>query len=139
MTTTAIQPDICERVKTSYGQCLIKPEFFEDFYAAFLGRSPVVAEMFANTNMETQRSALRAGITFLLQFAEGSGFAELKVKELGVSHAKDRLNISPNYYPIWVDALIETLQKHDKNWSPGLETDWREVLQAGIDRMIAAW
>lgn len=136
MTATLPDSQTVTRVTTSYGSCCMHPEFFQLFYRNFTGKSPVIGKLFANTDMELQRHALRAGVTFLMQFAEGSAFAESKVNRLGESHSRKQLSISPEYYPLWLTALLETVAECDPGYDAALAEDWKSVLQVGIDRMI---
>ena len=123
----------------SYGRCIANAAFLDSFYNRFTNKSPVIADMFNNTDMAVQKQLLRSGISFLTQFAKGSEFAAKKVDALGKSHSRSELNISPRLYPLWVSALIETLAEYDTDWSPKLEAAWRDALKKGIDRIISQY
>jgi hypothetical protein len=122
-------------VKTSYGRCCLSSGFFDEFYATFTASSPVIRDKFKNTDMKKQKDLLRDGITFMILFASGSAMATNKINMLGQSHAKARLDIAPNLYPYWVDALVATASKHDKQWTPDLAAAWRRIMAKGIDVM----
>jgi hemoglobin-like flavoprotein len=139
MTAATLDTAAFETVRQSYGRSSMTPGFFEAFYDRFTAKSPTIRQMFAATDMAAQRQALRSGIAFLVQYAGGSQFAASKVDQLGESHRRDRLNVSPSMYPMWVDSLIATLADKDPYWTSELDLAWRDVLQQGIDRMIAAW
>lgn len=124
-----------ELVKASYGRCCLSTGFFDDFYASFTASSPVIRDKFKHTDMTKQKGLLREGITFMILFAGGSAMAANKINTLGQSHAKTRLDIAPNLYPLWIDALVATAGKHDKQWTPELATAWKRTMAKGIEVM----
>jgi hypothetical protein len=77
-------------VQRSYGACCLSPQFFNDFYDAFLASSGVIAGKFANTDMAKQKRLLRDGISFMIMYNNGSAVGKMKVNQLGESHAQDR-------------------------------------------------
>lgn len=139
MTQTLSQAEAAELITFSYGRSIANPTFFDDFYNRFTSQSPVIRDMFKNTDMTAQKQALRSGIAFLTQFAKGSAYAEQKVDALGKSHSRSELNVNPNLYPLWVSALIETFAQHDPEWDSELGKLWQETLQKGIDRITSRY
>lgn len=123
-----VDPD---QVFQSYGRSCNNPAFFEDFYATFMGKSDAIREMFVNTDMASQRSLLRGGIMWLVMHSRG--MSDSKIRALGESHSREKLNIHPSYYGLWLDALIETLHKHDPQFDAQLEQVWRSTLTPSID------
>ncbi|MEJ2044123.1 MAG: globin [Reinekea sp.] len=117
----------------SYGRSCSKPAFFEDFYYIFINKSPMFKEMFSNTDMQAQKQLLRNGILVLIMHARG--MPDTKVRALGKSHSKKGLNIHPDHYKHWLNALIETLSRHDPEFTPMLESAWRNTLQPIIDKI----
>ena len=122
-------------VQQSYGACCLSPKFFDDFYAAFLASSSEIAGKFVNTDMNRQKQLLRDGITFMIMFYNGTAVGQMKVKRLGESHAQDRMDIKPQWYDLWVNALMKTIAQHDSKFSPALDRAWRTVLSKGIESM----
>lgn len=120
-----------DKVFQSYGRSCNNIVFFEDFYSIFMSKSPDVMNMFANTNMEAQRALLRSGILWLVMHARG--MPDTKIRALGESHSQKNMNIKPAYYSLWLNALMETLARHDPEFSPELEQTWRRTLQPSID------
>lgn len=115
----------------SYGRCCNSPVFFEDFYSAFMGKSADIRAMFVNTDMSAQRGLLRGGIMWLIMHARG--MSDSKIRALGESHSRKQMNINPMYYGFWLDALMETVEKHDPEFSAELEKIWRNTLRPGIE------
>ena len=115
----------------SYGRACNTPSFFEDFYSTFMGKSPDIRAMFVNTNMEAQRGLLRSGVLWLIMHARG--MSDAKIRALGESHSKKKMNINPMYYGMWLDALLETISRYDPEFSPELELTWRNTLRPSIE------
>lgn len=115
----------------SYGRCCRREQFFEDFYSIFLGKSDTVRGMFADTNMVEQRRLLRAGISWLLMFARGTPGS--KLRHLGETHSRTGYAIHPTLYGVWLEALMEAVQRHDPSYSQELDLRWRNVLRPGIE------
>lgn len=124
-----------ELVKASYGRCCLAPGFFDSFYATFVASSPVVRDKFRKTDMARQKGLLREGITFMILFAGGSAMAAGKIKALGESHAKTRLDIAPALYPLWIDSLLIAVAKHDPQHTKEMDDAWRRTMAKGIGVM----
>ncbi|MGE6321001.1 globin domain-containing protein [Pseudomonas oryzihabitans] len=119
-----------QNVMLSYGRCCASPAFFDDFYQRFLASSPRVREKFAYTDMAAQQLLLRHGIMNLVLVARG--MPATRLRQLGESHCRARLDIDAELYGLWVDCLLATLAEHDPDFSPALRQEWRDVLEAGI-------
>lgn len=124
-----------ELVQRSYGACCISPGFFDDFYAAFLASSDQIAVKFKHTDMAKQKQLLREGISFMVMYYDGTMIGRMKVEQLGQSHSQTRMDIKPQWYDLWLDALLATITKHDKEYSPTVARAWRNVLSKGIEAM----
>ena len=122
-------------VQSSYGACCMSPTFFDDFYTAFLASSSVIAGKFVNTDMAKQKRLLRDGISFMIMYYNGTVVGRTKIEKLGESHSQGRMDIKPQWYDLWVNALVKTIAKHDAKFSPATERAWRTVLAKGIDAM----
>lgn len=125
------------RVMQSYGRCCASAGFFDDFYAAFLASSPAVREKFVRTDMTAQKQLLRAGILNLALFARG--MPDTKLRALGESHSRARLDIRPELYDLWIDALLKTIRQHDGELQQQGLKAWHMVLNKGIDVIKAAY
>ncbi|MCP8898171.1 globin [Gilvimarinus xylanilyticus] len=121
----------------SYGRCCIRDQFFSDFYDCFMGKSDEIRQMFVDTDMPSQRHLLRNGIMQLILFSRG--LPDSKLKALGESHSRHGYDIKPHLYNIWLEALLETLRQHDKQYSPQVESAWRHALTPGIDLIKSAY
>jgi hemoglobin-like flavoprotein len=125
------------RVMQSYGRCCASPNFFDDFYASFLDSSPAIREKFVRTDMTAQKQLLRAGILNLVLFARG--MPDTKLRALGKSHSRAHLDIRPELYDLWIEALLKTIGQHDGELEKQDLQAWRTVLNKGIDVIKAAY
>lgn len=118
-------------VMQSYGRCCASANFFDDFYTRFLESSPEIRAKFATTDMTQQKHLLRHGILNLVLYARG--MPDTKLRALGESHSRHRMDIKPHLYDIWVDALMATVACHDTAFDATVGRAWREVLTKGIE------
>ena len=117
-------------VMQSYGRCCASPDFFDSFYRHFLASSPLIREKFVDTDMTAQKQLLRQGIMNLVMHARG--MSDSKLRALGESHSRQRLDIRPELYDLWLDALLLSISAHDKACDADIRQAWREVLNQGI-------
>lgn len=135
---TAVNPTHYALVKDEFSHCVVSPGFFDDFYREFTGKSAEIRAMFANTEMKAQKEALRAGLMFLIMYAEGkSSFAASKLDKIGATHRKTQLNVRPDLYPFWMQSLIATVRKHVPAFDETSHAAWRAVLQHGVNRIVS--
>lgn len=130
---------ITDMVQQSYGRCCMSSTFFDDFYNDFTKTSPKVREKFAKTDFVKQKKALRQGLTFVVMYYSGASLAGKVIKELGESHNRQHLNIEPELYQFWTDALLRTVKKNDRNMNPQLEDAWKKVLAKAVDAIKSAY
>ena len=50
-----------------------------------------------------------------------------------------QLDIHPELYDLWIDALLETIGQHDEDLQQADLQAWRAVLNKGIDVIKAAY
>ena len=124
-------------VMQSYGRCCASPDFFDSFYRHFLASSPLIREKFVDTDMSAQKLLLRQGILNLVMHARG--MPDTKLRALGESHSRGRLDIRPELYDLWLDALLLTVSGHDKQFNESIRSAWREVLNKGISVIKAGY
>lgn len=115
----------------SYGRSCNSPAFYQTFYDIFMSKSEDIRAMFVNTSMPAQHGLLRGGIMWLIMHARG--MSDTKIRALGKSHSRGQLNIHPSHYALWLDALIESLEKHDPEFNYSLAQAWRITLQPSIN------
>lgn len=106
-------------------------DFFHEFYDTFFQSSPVIPEMFKDTDFRKQRELLRQGIELMIWFAEGDEAAREKLLKIAVIHKRFRL--TSEMYDLWRNSLLKILAKNDPEFNPALEAAWNTVLSRGID------
>lgn len=119
------------RVMQSYGRCCANASFFDTFYENFLASSPVIRNRFVNTDMIAQRHLLRAGILNLVLYARG--MPDTKLRALGESHSRTGLDIRPELYDLWLEALVRAVKSHDSDARDEDLSAWYEVMGKGIN------
>ncbi|WP_160152242.1 globin [Microbulbifer sp. ALW1] len=121
----------------SYGRCCNNEHFFIDFYDQFMGSSTEIRDLFVDTDMAAQRHLLRNGIMQLVLHARG--MADTKLRALGCSHSRSGYNIRPEWYGLWLDALLATLRKYDPDFSEETALAWRRAIEPGIELIRRAY
>lgn len=114
----------------SYGRVCNKDRFFIDFYDHFMSSSNAIRAQFVGTDMKQQRHLLRNGIMQLVLHARG--MPDTKLRALGKSHNRTGYNIKPEWYDLWLSALMRTLKEHDPLFSNDLEASWRLAIEPGV-------
>ena len=113
---------------------LENPDFFDEFYDSFFESSPVIHELFKNTDFGKQKDLLREGIEIMILYADGTESGKERLKKIAVIHKK--MKLTPGLYDFWRDTLIDTLAKNDPEFSEEHRTAWVAVLNNGIDFFI---
>ena len=123
--------------KHSFHKCEENEKFLARFYEHFLAASPRVAEKFADTNFERQKEALRLSLRMMAMASVESDAADLYLEYIAKRHDRHHLNIEPDLYDLWLEALIDTVREFDNEFDAEVEQAWRSVLRYGIDYMIS--
>ncbi|MBB5211252.1 globin [Microbulbifer hydrolyticus] len=121
----------------SYGRCCNRESFFIDFYDRFMGSSEEIRALFKDTDMPAQRHLLRNGIMQLVLHARG--MPDTKLQALGCSHSRKGYGIRPEWYGLWLDALLATLRAHDPQFDDAIAQAWRRAIEPGIELIRGAY
>ncbi len=131
-----------ERLEAYIGsltRCLGMPAFLDRFYEVFLGSSPEVAEKFRHTNFARQKVALGQSLYLMVMAAEGGDAAVAYLDRIAARHGREDLDIRPELYELWIDALVATARELDSEFDDETEAVWREMLRPGIEIMRARY
>jgi hemoglobin-like flavoprotein len=128
-----------EAVRASYHRCEHSGDFFATFYDNFFAKSPEIPPKFADTDMDKQKQVVMASVLICLRLKSGDVAARRTVEEIGEKHSRSDRDISLGLYGLWLDALCESIQAHDPEYSPELETLWRESMQEAIDLITSMY
>lgn len=101
------------------------------FYECFLAASPEVAAKFRHTDMPRQQAMLKKAFYHLLTFYVSS-HADYYLHQVAVLHSRAHLDVRPELYDLWLDALIDTVRHFDDRFSADVELAWRLVMTPGI-------
>lgn len=131
--------DTFDDLQQSYGRCLRGKNFIERFYEIFLQSDPRIAPMFASTDFQQQRFALRRGISVAISHAAGSSLARGTIAQMAQTHSrKGRVPVPPELYRFWIESLVQAVTEFDPEVTPGLLGRWRAGMGAVIDTFVKA-
>ena len=120
----------------SYERCLAKEEFLDTFYAKYIASNKIVAQKFANTDMEKQKDMLKGSLHMIMALRlSRPEDAEAYFRRIGVVHGRKKHDIAPELYDLWLTCLLEAVQECDEQYDIEIDTAWREVLSGGIKIM----
>lgn len=139
MTMTETKTPSYEAVLDSYHRCETAGGLFDTFYDVFFAKSSEIPPKFANTDMQRQKQNVMASVLMALRLARGDAVARKYISELAESHSRRHHDIKPELYGMWLDALCESIKKHDPQFTPQLERQWRDAMRPAIDLMTAAY
>ncbi len=124
-----------EVFRASLKRCLAKPEFLLDFYGIFMASSEEVREKFKNTDLKRQTQILADSLWVMATVAASAkdSPAWVTLRRLAEKHDRAHLDIRPELYDVWLDALVEAVRRHDPLFTTETESDWRETLAVGIE------
>ncbi len=130
MIDAKVDDKLLETAHKSYDRCCKSPDFFNEFYALFLGKNPAIPPLFADTDFERQNQLLRHAIGLLMLYYRRRESALLR--RIAHRHGPDDLQVQGDLYPVWVDCLIESVKRHDTEFGPEVERAWRTVIAPGV-------
>lgn len=128
-----------DRVTASYHRCRASDGLLDTFYERFLAKSPEVAEKFRNTDFKRQKLMLRESLISMLLFNLGSASAHRDLDQLAERHSRRGVDIPPRLYDLWLDSLCETVAKHDPEYQPELDAEWRRAMKPGIELLCSKY
>jgi hemoglobin-like flavoprotein len=108
--------------------------FLDRFYEIFFSKSPMIAELFKNTDMGTQKTMLQDSILYMKDFCI-SRTANEYMRRIARLHSKSGKNIPSEFYDVWLDSLIEAAREYDSEFTEETEQAWRIALAPGINYM----
>jgi len=123
--------------RTSLNVCLAHSEFLESFYESFVGSSEEVREKFKNTDMKRQVRMLEDSLYILAVAVQGGQGSPARGALPGIArrHSRHDLDIRPELYDLWLEALIDSARRYDPDFTAETEAAWRDTLAAGIEYM----
>lgn len=109
-------------------------KFFRFFYERFVAKSPEIQEKFSHTDFERQIRMLKSSIAYMVNFFVSKKDNEY-LRRVAHLHSHAELNIPPEWYHLWLDAMMEALLECYPDYNRNVELAWRIVLSPGIEFM----
>jgi hemoglobin-like flavoprotein len=123
--------------RSSLKRCLDVPSFLTDFYDGFVASSEEIREKFRTTDFERQKRILSESLYMMAVAVQGEP-ENIAWRELGrIAKRHEELGIGGTMYDVWLECLLRAAGTHDPQFSPSLESAWRETLLPGIEHMRA--
>ncbi len=125
--------------RESLRRCNKDPKFMDIFYDKFIASSEKVAHKFAEVDLEKQKKALQLSLRMLIMSGRGDDTADMYLRHIAERHSRRDLDIEPELYALWLEALVATVRQVDLEFTSEVERAWREILQHGIDYLISEY
>lgn len=127
-------------LQQSFGRCLRNKNFIERFYEVFMASNTEVAAMFARTDFQKQRLALRRGISVAIFHASGSSVVKRSMQQMADVHSQTgRCPVAPHLYTHWIDSLLTVIAETDSHADEKLLARWREAMGVTVGTFIGAY
>jgi hemoglobin-like flavoprotein len=125
-----------EMFHSSLERAAAHARFADVFYARFMASSPAVAAIFSGVDVDKLKRKLRSSLHVMTLAADDAPGADLYLDYLGAVHTQ--LDIRPEMYDAWLDALVATVAECDPEFCGAIERAWRSVIGAGVARIKRA-
>lgn len=113
--------------------------FAKYFYKNLFFLNPEIESYFKDTDFKYQEKALINGLDILFLYFTDDENGRTQVTRLAKVHNINGLKVHPHYYYYWVEALIMTTKKFDKDWFDDLEYYIREVISFPVSFFISQY
>lgn len=120
-----------QSVTQMVGQGAYNAELINTFYRIFLGKSDIIRELFANTNMSAQKTMLHDSLDTLIEFSRTKSITP-EMQRLANAHGPGGKKIPLYLFDIWLDSLMEALGQQDDSFNEADELAWRLTLAPGV-------
>lgn len=132
--------DTYDDLQQSYGRCLREKNFIERFYEIFLASHPDIPPMFAVTDFQKQRMALRRGISAAISHAAGSALSDRTIQQMSEIHSRrGHAPVPPELYRYWLESLLQAVKETDPEVTPQLLARWRQGMSVVVDTFVAQY
>ena len=119
----------------SYARCNSRPDFLNRFYEIFFTSSEKAAKKFEHTDVEKQAAILKSSLHMMALSASGNPEGKEHMEGLAERHSRRDLDIEPEFYDVWLDCLVKTVEEFDPRFDENIGKAWRKVMKPGIDFM----
>ena len=108
--------------------------FFSMFYDIFFSKSQQIRDKFADVDMDAQVRVLQKSMFHMIGFYATKTDSEY-LATVARTHSRDQYDIRPEFYDIWLESLIETVQQLDPEYEENLALAWQLAMAPGIQFM----
>jgi hemoglobin-like flavoprotein len=129
----SLQPEDPALFHASLDRAMQHPDFLQIFYRRFMDSSEEIADMFKDRDMGRIQKKLKMTLQTVSEHTEGQPGLAMYLELLGRIH--QRLDISPEQFTLWRNALIETAEDCDELFTPKLREAWERAIDAVIAQM----
>ncbi|TWT73477.1 hypothetical protein Pla123a_38130 [Posidoniimonas polymericola] len=126
-----------DRFLASLKRCRESERFAHEFYARLRAKDDAIRDRFRFTDFETQVKKFNEALDICVDATEGKQEALARLRELGVTHDIDHHNILPDWYELWIEALLQTAEESDPQWNAETAAAWRSLLERITGRMAS--
>lgn len=119
--------------EASYRRCAEQPAFYRTFYDRLLATDPAIPPKFEKTDFERQGKLLKHALGLLLSYAKRPN--PILLERIALRHTRSGVDVPPEQYRHFLDALEQALAKHDPQYRPDVGSAWRAALAPGIAYM----
>lgn len=113
----------------SLNRCTLSDAFVSSFYKRFLSSSEEIRNKFKKTDFERQNKLIIASLKLSANALTGDPYSLYELNERAESHDRHHLNIRPELYVFWREALITTAKEFDDQWNDQTENAWKTSLE----------
>ncbi len=119
----------------SLDRATANPVFLDAFYDNFMSSSDDIPLYFKHTDMGRLKRKLKSSLHMMTLLVDQSPGVEMYVSHLSRVH--DSYQIPASLYSVWLNTLIEAVDRCDPLFNAQMEKIWRDVLGRGIAIMAA--
>lgn len=119
----------------SLERCTKSEDFIPQFYQRFLSASDEIRDKFKHTDFEQQNKMLIRSLKLAAGATAGEQKALEELRDRAETHDRQHLDIKPELYNHWRNAIIATAGEYDTNWDNAVEEAWHSILGYVIKHM----
>ena len=120
----------------SLERCTDSDKFIPSFYERFLSASDEIKDKFKHTDFKRQNKMLVRSLTLAAGATAGEANSLQELRDRAETHDRHHLDIKPELYDHWRNAIISAAREFDPQWSDATEEAWHSVLGYVINHMI---
>ena len=105
--------------------------FYKRFYEILISGDQRIADLFEKTFMNLQREMLKQSMTHIMSFSATLEPSK-ELIELAEMHGRGKLKIPPEFFDIWLESMIKTVEEFDPKFDENVEIAWRVMMAPGV-------